>query len=555
MINDIDMATAIYYSPDGFKVIGNKIMGRQVAGNSFLKAYFRYSDYKEFWVYSNKKAEAEDFARFAREQGRNEKIKFINFQNTGNLKEPGLLFYPGPSISLHAKRRSFYKDNSWSLCGITHTTSSGLAMDSITDLITSPVQSWDALICTSTSVKKNVESLLESQINYLKDRLGITKITLPKLPIIPLGIHTDEFLYTREQKSISRQKLGVNEETIVVLYTGRLSFHAKAHPMAMYRALEKATNETKKEVVLIECGWHANDSIEKIFKQTALETCPSIRVVTLDGRKEENRNLAWASADIFCSLSDNIQETFGIVPIEAMAAGLPVVVSDWDGYKDSVRNGKEGFRIPTYMPEAGLGKDLAYRHGVGIDNYDMYCGLTCSLISVDINATTKAFEKLFKSKDLREEMGNAGKKRAREKYDWKVIINQYEDLWSQQNEIRKKNSSSIKELKYPWPGRMDPFYSFASYPTNIIKRESKIRIMDQNIDQAIGRINTYKNNRMINFAKYIYPSQEEITKLLKALGNQTKSVGEIIDIFPENRKGYSMRTIGWLIKFGILEIN
>ncbi len=32
---------------------------------------------------------------------------------------------------------------------------------------------------------------------------------------------------------------------------------------------------------------------------------------------------------------------------EAMAAGLPVVVSDWDGYKDTVRDGVDGFRIPN----------------------------------------------------------------------------------------------------------------------------------------------------------------------------------------------------------------
>ena len=546
---------AIYYHPEAFSIAGPKLMGRNAAGESFLRGYLKHSKSKEFWAQIEDPMHADEFIKKMKAMKRSEVFHSIDNSTLASLSKAEVLFFPGPNINNQSYKRIYHGNQAWSLCGITHTTSSGLAMDAIVDLITSPVQSWDALICTSTSVKKNVESLLEAQINYLKDRLGITRITLPKLPIIPLGIHTDEFVYTREQKSNSRKKLGVNEETLVVLYTGRLSFHAKAHPMAMYRALEKAAQETKKQVVLIECGWHANESIEKIFKQTALETCPSIRVVTLDGRKEENRDLAWASADIFCSLSDNIQETFGIVPIEAMAAGLPVVVSDWDGYKDSVRNGKEGFRIPTFMPGAGLGKDLAYRHGVGIDNYDMYCGLTCSLISVDINSTSKAFEKLFKSKELREEMGNAGRKRAREKYDWKVIISQYEDLWCQQNEIRKKNSSSIKELKYPWPGRMDPFYSFASYPTNIIKRESKIRIMDQNIDQAIARINTYKNNRMINFAKYIYPSQEEITKLLKALGNQTKSVGEIIDIFPENRKGYSMRTIGWLIKFGILEIN
>jgi alpha-maltose-1-phosphate synthase len=78
----------------------------------------------------------------------------------------------------------------------------------------------------------------------------------------------------------------------------------------------------------VECGWYANDLIAKAYAEAAALACPSVRVVTLDGRKAEDRQTAWAGADVFCSLSDNIQETFGIVPIEAMAAGLPVVVSD-----------------------------------------------------------------------------------------------------------------------------------------------------------------------------------------------------------------------------------
>ena len=46
----------------------------------------------------------------------------------------------------------------------------------------------------------------------------------------------------------------------------------------------------------------------------------------------------------------------------------------------------------------GLGSDLAFRHALGIDSYDKYCGLNCSLISVDIEKTARAFEKLFLSK-------------------------------------------------------------------------------------------------------------------------------------------------------------
>ena len=117
-------------------------------------------------------------------------------------------------------------------------------MDAISNLITSPVQPWDALICTSKAVKNNVEKVLQAQINYLKDRLGITKFTAPQLPVIPLGIHTDDFNFSQNEIDSARKNLGISETTIVVLYLGRLSFHAKAHPLAMYQALEKAVKNT-----------------------------------------------------------------------------------------------------------------------------------------------------------------------------------------------------------------------------------------------------------------------------------------------------------------------
>ena len=62
------METAIYYESDGYKIGENKVMGRQVAGNSFLKAYIKYTKLNEFWVYTNGDKEAKDFADFVRYQ-------------------------------------------------------------------------------------------------------------------------------------------------------------------------------------------------------------------------------------------------------------------------------------------------------------------------------------------------------------------------------------------------------------------------------------------------------------------------------------------------------
>ena len=164
----------------------------------------------------------------------------------------------------------------------------------------------------------------------------------------------------------------------------------------MYRALERASGATGRKVILVECGWHANESIQVLLQMLQMQHVHPGRIL-LDGRDPDQLAMSWACADLFCSLSDNIQETFGITPIEAMAAGLPVVVTDWDGYRDTVRDGVDGFRVPTYMPPPGFGEELASRHALGIDNYDMYCAHASSLVAVDLEYTTQAFIRLISS--------------------------------------------------------------------------------------------------------------------------------------------------------------
>ncbi|MBM3591942.1 MAG: glycosyltransferase family 4 protein [Alphaproteobacteria bacterium] len=44
-----------------------------------------------------------------------------------------------------------------------------------------------------------------------------------------------------------------------------------------------------------------------------------MKVHVLDGQNAEIRSKAWAAADIFTLPVDNVQETFGLAPVEAMA--------------------------------------------------------------------------------------------------------------------------------------------------------------------------------------------------------------------------------------------
>src|SRR5262249_57736317 len=105
------------------------------------------------------------------------------------------------------------------------------------------------------------------------------------------------------------------------------------------------------------------------------------------GRPDQTaRRGAYAAADIFMSLADNIQETFGLTPVEAMAAGLPVIVSDWNGYRDTVRHGAEGFLIPTIAPPPGSGVVLAQRYAAGSVDYDHFIGKAAQFVALDQGA-------------------------------------------------------------------------------------------------------------------------------------------------------------------------
>ena len=557
------MNSVIYYHPEAYTTSGPKLMGRNAAGESFVRGYLNYSNATAFWAQVQKPEHGQHFAAQVKAQGRTELVHAVSPHNLDALSQAGLVYHPGPGIGQHAFHRSVAAGShaAWSLCGITHTTSSAGAMDAISELITAPVQAWDAVICTSKAVKDNVSKLLQAQVNMLQERLGISKLVLPMLPVIPLGIHTQDFMFTDAQKKAARLTLKANDNTLVVLFMGRLSFHAKAHPLAMYQALQIAAQTVKvsgKNIKLIECGWHANEFIEKAYRDAALHACPDVEVITLDGRKAKDRETAWAGADVFCSLSDNIQETFGIVPIEAMAAGLPVVVSDWDGYKDTVRHEVDGFRIRTTMPEAGLATDMALRHALEIDTYDMYCGHTCSLVSVDIDQAAQAFVKLFESSSLRQTMGAAGRLRAQEVYDWRVIIAQYEALWAEQQSARtaalENTATPPVKLTHPWPARMDPFYAFASYPTQALTANTVLCLADASVEAATARIQTYQGMAMVSFAKWVMPNDAEIVAVLKQASSGPQSAQNLVVQINESRKPFVFRTLVWFLKLGVLKV-
>ena len=547
---------AIFYVPEAYSTEAERLMGRNAAGESFLQGYLSYAQDPKVYAWIVDPKHQESLLKKVQQYAPGKELQIITPDTLHKLREAQVLYLPGPSLSDFAFKRSLFGDTAFSICGLTHTTCTTRVMDGLTNYITAPIQPWDALICTSRVVQKNVERVLQAQVDYLKARLGLQKLVLPQFPIIPLGIHTQDFVFNDMVRTHARNQLKLDPETCAVLFVGRLSFNAKAHPVPMYEALEAVRQKSGKKIVLLECGWHAAPFIQQSYQQAAKAICPSVPVLTLNGRDRTTRNLAYAAADIFCSLSDNIQESFGLTPLEGMAAGLPVVVSDWDGYKDTVRDGVDGFRVKTLMPQAGLGLDLANRYALEQDNYDMYCGYTCCFIGVDVPQTTNALLQLVNSKELRHNLGRAGQQHVREIYDWSKIIPRYERLWAELTKLRLQAQATqdYKPKAMPWPARLDPFFAFANYAQGELTLDTTVALVDPDYASAEKRLRNLCSLTMIDIFKKIIPNSAALLKILQLLGTGPKPCRILLTPFSDQQKPFMFRSLLFLYKFNIIRV-
>ncbi len=540
---------ALFFHPDGFDTTGARLMGRHSAGESFLRGFLRHADVEQFemWNISNRSTE-EMHALVSRIEPPRRPVRW--HAGRGTLGEVGVLNMPTPGLEEEAWMRRPYGETSYSICGITHTTATEIVMRVLSGMLFSPLHDHDALICTSSAVRASVEAQLEGVREYITGEYGPRRRPEPLRVTIPLGVKTEDFKTSEADRKAWRERLDIPEDAIVALYVGRFHVRAKMNPALMALALERAARLTKRPLYWVSSGWAESDKEAEEYHREAAALCPSVKYVHLDGRPAETRFSIWSVGDFFISFSDNIQETFGLTPVEAMAAGLPCVVTDWDGYRDTVRHGEDGFRIPTYAPRPGDGRDLAYAFAGKSIHYDAYVGGAAQYTAIDYGAAARAIADLADHADLRRRLGAQGRERARSAFDWAAIIPQYQALWAEQNARRRAASQSPADPANPF--RPDPFRLFASYPTHHLDAGCRVSVQP---GLAWSDAQALLTSPLAGYGAVNRPSLQEAAQVFAWLSERpSATVEEAIEPVAPNRRPFVRRGLLWMARYGVVAI-
>ena len=197
--------------------------------------------------------------------------------------------------------------------------------------------------------------------------------------VIPNGVDVD---FYQRAVPVARWQDGKRN----ILFVGRLEDRKGfIHLLKAFRILRKTGCDCR----LLVAGAGPQEREARRYVMTR-----RLRGVEFLGRvSDEEKAQLFRTADVYVSPATG-RESFGIVLLEAMAAGAPIVCSDIHGYKGVVRRGEQALLVPPRNPKA-------------------------------IAAATM---RLFAEPDLRARMGESGRKRAQE-FSWERVTAKVDDYY------------------------------------------------------------------------------------------------------------------------------
>jgi len=232
-------------------------------------------------------------------------------------------------------------------------------------------------------------NLIVSPSRYYMNESKFLRKYKNKIRIVPHGIDVKKFSI-RESPDGCREKLSIPKDKYILLYMGHLAPYKGPH--ILIKALDEVVKHTRDVIVIFAGGGKMENELKKLAQKVGVANN-----VRFEGFvKESLKPFYYKSADIFILPSINLLEMFGIVNLEAMVCGLPVISSKLGGIPEIVKNGKNGLLVPPS----------------------------------NVDALSNATVYLLENENLRRRMGKLGAKIASE-YSWNRIAERMEKIYKE----------------------------------------------------------------------------------------------------------------------------
>lgn len=231
--------------------------------------------------------------------------------------------------------------------------------------------------------------------------------TKGNIDIIPCG--TDIRRFGSLTKDAARAALGIEPDAKMVFYVGR--FDERKGIETLVRALGRSQFRVDEKLKLFIGGGSRpgqsdgkeRERIEKIVGELGMSD-----FTIFPGRIGDDILPAYYTAADVCVVPSHY-EPFGLVAIEAMACGTPVVASDVGGLQFTVVPEETGLLAPT--------KDEV--------------------------AFATAIDRILANSDWRNQLGQAARKRVEEKFSWDGVAHQLSELYTK---LLEKPAKSLEPV-------------------------------------------------------------------------------------------------------------
>jgi D-inositol-3-phosphate glycosyltransferase len=201
-------------------------------------------------------------------------------------------------------------------------------------------------------VLRRADRIVVATLAELTQLRFLYKADAKKMVIIPPGVDVSHFYPIPSDEA--KMFVGLKPDDRMILFVGRIE------PLKGVGTLIEAmsclqVNETERPVHLAIIGGDPSANAEEMTVEMARlqKLCDDLgvdqSVVFLGKRDQDKLAYYYSAAEVLVMPSH--YESFGMVALEAMACGTPVIASEVGGLAYLVRDGETGFTIPDQEPE------------------------------------------------------------------------------------------------------------------------------------------------------------------------------------------------------------